>query len=359
MNDTIIYAGDKAAMKDLTQFANLESFNSYYRRLRLTIDSELRPSWTKVLIELFRASAEMKGVTFFRRLKLAEKVGIGKTSLDDFLRFAKTRGFLRVIRAQSPKTGLKKRGGDAHLVFVFQPIEELIELPTEECRELLRGPSIGNCAGDENSCGSSPEVEKKDALTGFSFNKSSKTKKTNTYINKHVSNELPDIIQEVPTKNKSEIRSNQNLIEQYDAHPEKYASIAGVPTEIIDELKVGLRTTDIVSIWIGVRRTLSKYKANYSHYLDAVQKALGQAIGIYRAKKNTCEDDPFNWTALICGKLKNVIRQQLAEKLRKQFESAQNGKYDWISELSDEEKRTAQLIGSLSLIIPNVDELPY
>ncbi|PRZ16317.1 hypothetical protein CLV36_10225 [Laceyella sediminis] len=189
--EKVIYAGDKTAMKELSLFESIDQFNKYYRRLKLTIISELRPTWVRILDKLFQCSAELIGVTFFRRMELATRAECGKTSLDDFLRYARKRGFLRTVRAQSPKGGKKKSGGDAHLIFVFVPMDDLLELPgknkrqgtnNESKREPHREPSFGSRQQVENPCESKDDATKSASLSSSFFSRESINLKTDINV---------------------------------------------------------------------------------------------------------------------------------------------------------------------------------
>ncbi|MGC4376196.1 hypothetical protein WD019_04545 [Fictibacillus sp. Mic-4] len=352
--ESVIYAGDTAAMRKLSEFRSLDDFNMYYRQLKLTIKSELRPSWERILDQLFEASCGMIGVTFFRRLTLAERAECGKTSLDDFQRYAKKRGFLRIVRAQSPKDGKKKRGGDAHLVYVFQPIEDLLDLPCEEDtstridREPFREALFGSRRNSKKACDSTAGGKQNESLSSFSFSKNSK-KELNTYI------------EDVKDVQNTQIFQNENTIDfkNYEQDAEIFAVVAGVPEEVISELSRGFGTTEIIELWVSIRRTLTKYKAKFEDYSDAIVEAIRSTINAYKRKSS--KGERFNFARYLCGTIKRIIAKNLKQNIEERRSLPTTFGYNWLAQPTENEYLTANLLGVIDDILADgVDfELPY
>ncbi len=154
--------------------------------------------------------------------------------------------------------------------------------------------------------------------------------------------------------------ANEIEFNNYENDPEKYASIAGVPREIIEVFKGRLNTSKIVEIWISMRRTLDKYKATYEHYRDEIFKAVTETIRKYQAKKHTLKG-VFNFVGCVCGFMRDRIKSALLKKIREHHELNKRApfNYDWISAPNDAEKFTAILLGVPSLIAPTADDLPF
>ncbi|QYF83532.1 hypothetical protein KY492_04470 [Brevibacterium sp. PAMC21349] len=129
------HAGNIAYYRSLSNFTSLEAFNAHYRSLTYTYAEllEQKPSYKAILEVLFRSAPLTIGVPFMRREILAEKAGVSLRSVANFLKDASELFGITALK-QLGKKG-KRYGGYAHLVYVFSPLSNLRQHPSNKVAE--------------------------------------------------------------------------------------------------------------------------------------------------------------------------------------------------------------------------------
>ncbi|MDM5285666.1 hypothetical protein [Peribacillus frigoritolerans] len=129
------HAGNIAYYRSLSKFESLEAFNAHYRSLTYTYAELLdqKPSFKAILKALFDSAPSTFGVPFMRRETLAEKAGVSLRSVGNFLKVATDTFGISTLKQLGKKD--KRYGGYAYLVYVFSPLPNLRQHPSNKVAE--------------------------------------------------------------------------------------------------------------------------------------------------------------------------------------------------------------------------------
>jgi hypothetical protein len=286
----VLYAGELESFKSRSMFDTLDQFNEYYRKLKLRLANEdvLTKKQETILSLLFRLSKSMKGLSYPRRDVLAKEAGCGTATVDRFLKFAIEYGFMKTEPIYShPSKGKRKRGGYAHLLYIFKPIEDLPELPSETTDkaddETDDKALMINRPDADKPCESKDEEPKKQPQTGFSFKQDLKQDLNSLKANSN--------------KPSHEIDSDSH----YENNRE-YAIAAGIHEEIVNELKPFVRTSEIITIGKAINGVLRKAGNSIEDTIDTVIASIRQSVTVYKQGKAR-----KGFGAAICGTLKGKL----------------------------------------------------
>lgn len=291
-------------METIRQYQTFETVEKMNKHIdKLFKNFEFNDTEREILFTISKHSVKVLGVCWLKNKTLANIVGKSIGTVKNAIRKFKNMGIIKRVRQNRKKSG----GDGASLTIIFPKLTTAVDHREEK-------------KNDEKPC--------------QTYNLEP-TEKSETIISK---TPIYKIINYIHSKIKNNSFSN------IENQPEKYATAKGVPIEIINELKHGLNTSEIIKIWTCIKRTLGKYQASYTLYKDHVINSIRQTITIYKRKnlKN------FNFAGCICGLMKKEIKAHLERKYEEFLKEDRKPilfSTSYLYKLTKNEQTTAFLLG--------------
>ena len=291
MKKTVSYTQNRAEQKKMKRHL-FESVRIEYGEAWYRMKKETRKA-----VETLLFSASDRGFTFIGRKSLANMRGIVTATVSRILAFLRNAGIIEVVYRRA-KNGNGK--GNPVLIFKDHPyFKKWISFLGLEngSVEQVNDKIDDNVETPENPIVSMLGAPKKVPTFVFTFNLLNAFK---TYIQK-------------PSSTKDVDKFND-----YEDNPDKFARIANVPENVIRLLSRGYRTTEIIKLWIGIRKTLSKYGATYADFEMQVETAILSTVNKY--KQFAANGRVLDFPRYLCGTIKVLIHDEILEHTKKVHE---------------------------------------
>lgn len=290
-----IKAGNMNDYESLSQFDTLEAFNEHYRKLTYTFAELLdqKPTFKSIISTLFKLAAKTKGVAFPTRQTLAKLAGCSLRSVDNFIKDASTFG-IKIEKAHGRKG--KRFGGYAHNVFVFGPVEGLLELPSKK-----KSDSFSDNDCDASCKPSLQPVEEVGSLEPQAIEAENNLPKQDSFNQ--------DFPTELNNNNSNSNKENNSVSEvEKEINIEEQARIHRLPIDLLHKLKPYIGIEESIKVAKGIRGAIRKLGKKLDDVMDFVIAAIDRAV--YKQKQGTIKT---TFGACVVGILKGIIADEQKE----------------------------------------------